>query len=57
MSRARAKADRVPRDAYQTPPELALAICQRLALAGMRPGEIVEPSAGSGAFVRAARGV
>jgi hypothetical protein len=56
---------RVPRDAYMTPPALAMAICQRLkemaaspgfqALA--RPDRILEPHAGAGAFVTAARAI
>lgn len=55
MSRARAAAARIPLDAYQTPQELAGAICSRLSRAGEDPLEIMEPSAGTGAFVRAAR--
>jgi hypothetical protein len=56
-------AARVKDDAYMTPPALAMAICRRLkemsnvhgfqALA--RPDRILEPHAGSGAFVDAAR--
>lgn len=42
-------------DIYPTPPELALAICKRLANRGISPTQILEPSAGDGAFVRAAR--
>lgn len=56
MSRARAEADRVPLDAYMTPPELALAICCELKRK-VDALEVIEPSAGAGAFVRAARSV
>jgi hypothetical protein len=42
-------------DAYMTPDELALAICAGLRRRGVDPEEIIEPSAGAGAFVRAAR--
>jgi hypothetical protein len=42
-------------DAYYTPDPLALAICLRLADKIGDARRIVEPSAGSGAFVRAAR--
>lgn len=56
MSRARAAADRVARDAYYTPPALALAICKRIRDGWfMEPAVVVEPSAGRGAFVAAAR--
>lgn len=55
MSRARAKKDRVLNDAYMTPDELALAICAGLRRRGVVPEEVVEPSAGDGAFVRTAR--
>lgn len=55
MSRAKRAEDRTPLDAYMTPLELAEAICERLYRAAAPPGEIVEPSAGRGAFVRAAR--
>jgi hypothetical protein len=55
MSRAKAEADRVPLDAYMTPDELALAICTELRRRGEDPMEVIEPSAGGGAFVRAAR--
>ncbi len=55
MSRARAASDRVPLDAYQTPDQLAVAICDRLHRVVTSPSEIMEPSAGAGAFVRAAR--
>lgn len=40
-------------DAYFTPDALARAICGRLAT--LRPATVVEPSAGQGAFVKAAR--
>jgi predicted RNA methylase len=53
VSRAKAVEERVPLDAYLTPQPLADAICH--SLRGMNPGEIIEPSAGKGAFVRAAR--
>jgi hypothetical protein len=56
MSRARAAADRVPLDAYQTPGDLALEICDVLRRTiSEQPQEIIEPSAGAGAFVAAAR--
>ncbi len=55
MSRARAAADRIPQDGYQTPAPLARAICQRLFQSFAPPGLIVEPSAGTGAFVAAAK--
>jgi hypothetical protein len=46
------------RDAYLTPYPLALAICVRLRDDwGLNPSVVVEPSAGRGAFVRAAREV
>ena len=54
MSRALAKEDRVPLDAYMTDDDVALALAWRVA-ATYRPALIVEPSAGCGAFVRAAR--
>jgi hypothetical protein len=58
LSRARAAADRVAKDAYLTPYPLALAICVRLRDDwGLNPSVVVEPSAGRGAFVRAAREV
>lgn len=43
-------------DAYFTVDEMALAICRRLAVY-FSPNRIVEPTAGDGAFVRAARQV
>lgn len=56
MSRARAVDDRVRNDAYYTPPALALAICERLRDRWfVDPAVVVEPSAGRGAFVAAAR--
>jgi hypothetical protein len=57
VSRARAAADRVPMDAYLTPGPLALEICERQRRCCVDPVEIMEPSAGAGAFVRAARAV
>lgn len=48
------KALRREQDCYNTPDALALAICQRLGKYVV-PAHVVEPSAGSGAFVRAAR--
>jgi hypothetical protein len=54
VSRARAAGERIPLDSYQTPPQLAIALCERVRVA-FRPLEIVEPSAGSGSFVYAAR--
>lgn len=42
-------------DAYNTPADLALAICARLQRRGINPGVVVEPSAGQCAFVIAAR--
>ncbi len=55
MSRARAEKDRLPLDAYQTPGPLALAICAELRRQGENPIEIIEPGAGEGAFIVAAR--
>lgn len=57
MSHARAAAARVPNDAYVTPNPLALAICAALRkrFGAWVPEEIIEPSAGDGAFIRAAR--
>ena len=60
MSRALAAAERLPLDAYATPAELALAICRRVrGVSGRLPAitTILEPSAGQGPFVRAAREV
>ncbi|MDP2826493.1 MAG: class I SAM-dependent methyltransferase [Sulfuritalea sp.] len=39
---------------FQTPDGLALAVCRRLAVLGMRPDVVIEPTCGVGAFVRAA---
>lgn len=55
MSRALAVAFRAPFDAYATPDPLARAICERLS--SLQPDSILEPSAGQGPFVRAARAV
>jgi hypothetical protein len=55
MSRAKAAADRVVLDAYMTPDPLALAICGELRRRGEDPMDVIEPSGGDGAFVRAAR--
>ncbi len=41
-------------DTYETPAPLALAICRKLHVAGLRPENILEPSAGFGPFVRTA---
>lgn len=58
MSRARAAKDRLPGDAYLTPELLALAACRWLKDAYyVRPVEVVEPSAGAGSWVKAAREV
>ncbi len=43
------------RDAYTTPYPHAQAICRRLSMLIPSPSRIVEPSAGSGSFVRAAK--
>lgn len=54
------KRTRKPRrehDAYPTVDELALAICRRLSVLFPSPNRLVEPTAGAGAFVRAARQV
>lgn len=54
----RAARDRNPFDAYLTPDALALAICRHLDVSCcIFPDGIIEPSAGKGAFVRAARAV
>lgn len=39
---------------FQTPDGLALAVCRRLAVLGLRPDVVIEPTCGVGAFVRAA---
>lgn len=54
MSRAKAVADREQLDFYATPEPLADAICQRVFTAEGDADAIIEPSAGEGAFVRAA---
>lgn len=46
---------RVENDVYETPPELAKAIITRLALIVPEPAFIIEPSAGSGAFIKACK--
>src|SRR5690348_187756 len=50
------KKQRVDRDAYMTPPPLARGVCKQLA-EYLEPERIIEPSAGQGNFVRAAREV
>lgn len=55
MSRALAVADRRPLDFYATPDALALAICAHVARGFLFAPLVVEPSAGHGPFVRAAR--
>lgn len=39
---------------FQTPADLAEAVCRRLKIAGVRPDTIVEPTCGAGAFLVAA---
>jgi hypothetical protein len=39
---------------FQTPPDLARALCVRLRDLGFRPASVVEPTCGTGAFVHAA---
>lgn len=39
---------------FQTPDDLALEVCRRLAVLGIRPDAVVEPTCGIGAFVLAA---
>ncbi len=51
------KAERHPKDLYETPQALANAICGRLAGVLPKPERIIEPSAGGGNFVRAVRSV
>jgi SAM-dependent methyltransferase len=46
---------RKPLDLYATPSDVADAICARLVELYRRPGEVLEPSAGPGRFVAAAR--
>lgn len=55
MSRAGKREDRAPLDFYGTPARLAAAICELLDRCGVRPELVIEPSAGHGAFVNAAR--
>lgn len=55
MSRAIARADRIPLDAYYTPDDVALA-CVRT-LPDLGGAFVLEPSVGGGAFVRAIRSV
>jgi hypothetical protein len=47
----RRKGRKGSRDEYATPVPCALAICRRLAEAGLDPARVVEPSAGHGNFV------
>jgi predicted RNA methylase len=56
VSRAKAMEKREPGEAYMTPPALALA-CARVihGFLGDEVAEVIEPSCGTGAFVRAAR--
>lgn len=53
----KAPEDRQGADFYPTPDLLALACCKAVREIVPKPGIILEPSAGSGAFVRAARQV
>ncbi len=46
--------DRIEFGDYQTPQQLALAVCERLWALGLRPVVIIEPTCGLGAFVIAA---
>ena len=39
---------------FQTPPALAAAVCSRLARMNVKPGSVVEPTCGRGAFLEAA---
>lgn len=39
---------------FQTPDRLALSVCRRLEVLGIRPDVVIEPTCGIGAFVRAA---
>lgn len=48
---------RIVNDRYLTPGSLARAICEKLKEAIGRPDTIIEPSAGGGSFIRAARDV
>lgn len=47
--------DRIEADAYMTPPGLAEAICDRLAKSVSPSAKVLEPSAGTGNFLRAAQ--
>lgn len=51
------KKERRDRDAYLTDPRYCLAICRRLSRLIPAPNRIVEPSAGTGNFIRAAKQV
>jgi hypothetical protein len=56
MSRAKARAKREPGDAYMTPQPVADAIASVIhGYVGDEIAEVIEPSCGTGAFVRAAR--
>lgn len=57
MSRAKPASDREPLDFYGTPDALAHAIARQVRDLGVRPSCVIEPSAGHGAFVRAALSV
>ena len=57
MSATNRGGERRKLDAYYTPDELALAACRKLRALGVRPGTIIEPSVGQGAWVRGAREV
>lgn len=48
---------RAENDFYPTPPELSLAICQTLNQFVPPPDRVVESSAGTGSFIRAARAI
>lgn len=39
---------------FQTPPELAASVCERLRFMGIAPSAIIEPTCGRGAFLKAA---
>jgi hypothetical protein len=54
VSRAKPVAERNALDFYATPQPLAFAICEHID-SRFRPSHIIEPSAGHGPFVRAAR--
>lgn len=58
MGDARQKSPRLPLDGYYTPDEVAGSLTCRLVADGFwRGGSVLEPSAGKGAFIRAAGGV